>query len=949
MTYTSRDRSEIRMNLQRTNRTLQNSFLENVLLPDIDYKLWKISNPSSSKLNRQPVLFVPGHRANADLVRSLSSSMHDPHNEFQFFTVDFDEERTLLHGSFILNQAVFVNLAIRKIHQMYRKVDNEQRLIVIGYSAGGIVARTAMLLSNHPKRCVVSDLILLSSPVSRPPFSAEPSLELLYKEVNKAWLLSFYNTSRDCLHHHISSSSQSTLPLAANFVCPTCVPKLRVVSISGGELDILVFPELSTLHDITPRPRNVTSHKLAPSSHSPILTFFSFINKYTTSIVYLPFKAILTVFSRFDNSNSSSNSSALNSTSIDQLELGEESNSSAELSSNVCSNLTSTEENCVNEKDINREPVMIENLNGTSDVGPFSYVNKESWNIDMVPYIEPQFLSLRSMQLQGVELPIDHFAIVWCYQLLHVVLKGMRTITNNVNAEDGYELLTTAFPVSQRYDIDYNQTVKSNGQNIKQLERFLARNESIHMLHRAHRDELFYIKQQLGGSTLQSFAFTFVMRKAPTIYFWYLVLSLLIITVPLVRSLAKHSSFGKSQQMAFSNYNALLPGIHFNLDIKVGPLMNFLHTFFPAYVCKLLLWSLFSVPVVIWTVVVYFTDWSEWTAFGPRLMNLYVAYWMAIVLRGLLIGIVYILQYLASNVICIMNTIWRYTFYNKWVRRAVRTTVKWLKKRLGIKDHAVTWFLTVFLISVVLSILCYYGNDRINGPHYYMGYTVFIISTISIVSYLAACLGILLALLYPPYKASKVDASAALNYFNFVDLFLLYFPTIVMALPSVNFSLHLVLGNPGYMGLTHHSVTELNSLFGPERIHCCIFMTAIAYHIWSARNARNLAVCAVLPLSWLTELVGPSQFVSMTDLWAFATSGVTNLEKLKIGYENIDIKATGACIHEDGGKNAIFEALPTELGLERVAISPEITLGSSYRVIWCNCAKNPRFKDSSEW
>jgi len=32
-----------------------------------------------------------------------------------------------------------------------------------------------------------------------------------------------------------------------------------------------------------------------------------------------------------------------------------------------------------------------------------------------------------------------------------------------------------------------------------------------------------------------------------------------------------------------------------------------------------------------------------------------------------------------------------------------------------------------------------------------------------------------------------------------------------------------------------------------------------------------------------------------------------------------------------------------------VAISPEITLGSSYRVIWCNCAKNPRFKDSSEW
>jgi len=63
MTYTSRDRSEIRMDIQRANRSLNNSFLENIVLPDIDYKLWKISNPTSSKLNRQPVLFVPGHRA----------------------------------------------------------------------------------------------------------------------------------------------------------------------------------------------------------------------------------------------------------------------------------------------------------------------------------------------------------------------------------------------------------------------------------------------------------------------------------------------------------------------------------------------------------------------------------------------------------------------------------------------------------------------------------------------------------------------------------------------------------------------------------------------------------------------------------------------------------------------------------------------------------------------
>jgi len=60
-------------------------------------------------------------------------------------------------------------------------------------------------------------------------------------------------------------------------------------------------------------------------------------------------------------------------------------------------------------------------------------------------------------------------------------------------------------------------------------------------------------------------------------------------------------------------------------------------------------------------------------------------------------------------------------------------------------------------------------------------------------------------------------------------------------------------------------------------------------------------------------LIGPSHFVSIADLWAFVSSGLANTEKLKIGYEHIDIKTIGPCIHEDGGKNAIFEALPTQL------------------------------------
>lgn len=40
------------------------------------------------------------------------------------------------------------------------------KIIVVAHSLGGIVARAAVLLSNHPQ-CVVSDILMLSSPNSR--------------------------------------------------------------------------------------------------------------------------------------------------------------------------------------------------------------------------------------------------------------------------------------------------------------------------------------------------------------------------------------------------------------------------------------------------------------------------------------------------------------------------------------------------------------------------------------------------------------------------------------------------------------------------------------------------------------------------------------------------------------------------------------------------------------
>jgi len=41
-----------------------------------------------------------------------------------------------------------------------------------------------------------------------------------------------------------------------------------------------------------------------------------------------------------------------------------------------------------------------------------------------------RFLSARTSQLQGVGFPVDHAAIVWCFELLQVLSRSMRTLSS---------------------------------------------------------------------------------------------------------------------------------------------------------------------------------------------------------------------------------------------------------------------------------------------------------------------------------------------------------------------------------------------------------------------------------------------------------------------------------------------------------------------------------------
>ena len=135
--------------------------------------------------------------------------------------------------------------------------------MIIGHSIGGMIARMALLLNNHP-HCIVKDIIQLSAPNTKAPYVPDASLDTLYHSMNKAWVASYQNQSTEspisickyAMKKHISVYTSDMFVsninayISNDFYCPRCVDNVRVVSITGGEIDIHVRPDLTNLHNV---------------------------------------------------------------------------------------------------------------------------------------------------------------------------------------------------------------------------------------------------------------------------------------------------------------------------------------------------------------------------------------------------------------------------------------------------------------------------------------------------------------------------------------------------------------------------------------------------------------------------------------------------------------------------------------------------------------------------
>lgn len=193
-----------------------------------------------------PVLFIPGNAGSYKQGRSIASycarrshgvledgegpeSLH-----FDFYLVDFHEDLTAFHGRTLLDQAEYVNDAIKAILSLY---DDATSIIVIGHSMGGIVARTLITLPNYNPESV-NTIITLSSPHVLPPLTFDRDINTVYDRVNSYWRTSFASSSG---------------PLQ----------DMVLVSITGGGLDTLVPADYTSVSSIVPDTQGFSTFSLS--------------------------------------------------------------------------------------------------------------------------------------------------------------------------------------------------------------------------------------------------------------------------------------------------------------------------------------------------------------------------------------------------------------------------------------------------------------------------------------------------------------------------------------------------------------------------------------------------------------------------------------------------------------------------------------------------------------
>lgn len=200
---------------------------------------YDITPDADFKPDGVPVIFIPGNagsyrqvRSIASLAAEISASPGNNNTKLDFYTMDFQEDFTAFHGRTLLDQAEYVNDAIKYILQLYDKespdVPHPKSVIVIGHSMGGFIARSLVVLDNYVPESI-NTIVTLAAPHTIPPLTFDSYMTDIYTKVNNYWAESFSKINLD------------RNPLSS----------IALISIAGGKNDNMIHSDSTMVSPIS--------------------------------------------------------------------------------------------------------------------------------------------------------------------------------------------------------------------------------------------------------------------------------------------------------------------------------------------------------------------------------------------------------------------------------------------------------------------------------------------------------------------------------------------------------------------------------------------------------------------------------------------------------------------------------------------------------------------------
>lgn len=204
-------------------------------------------NDGFQALDGIPALFIPGNAGSYRQMRSIAAEISNLYfdetinvvanpnaRNLDFFGADFNEDYTAFHGKTMLDQAEYLNEAIRFILLLYLSSQSPPTsVLILAHSMGGIVARVLPTLENYVPGSI-NTIVTLSSPHSAAPLTFDGDILKIYLAIDRFWYDAFSNDPNSLGLAHLRLHNVS------------------LVSITGGQLDSILPADYTTLGFLVP-------------------------------------------------------------------------------------------------------------------------------------------------------------------------------------------------------------------------------------------------------------------------------------------------------------------------------------------------------------------------------------------------------------------------------------------------------------------------------------------------------------------------------------------------------------------------------------------------------------------------------------------------------------------------------------------------------------------------